>query len=59
MKENRLWPMLAAVRRLAGRPIVPLLAVLFGAALLDALTGGDALAVLGRVLLDPRLGSNW
>lgn len=51
MERKPQWHMVAAARRLVGRPTVRVLFVLLGAALLDALTGGDALEVVGRVLL--------
>lgn len=51
MERKPQWHMVAAARRLARRPTARVLLVLLGAALLDALTGGDALEVVGRVLL--------
>lgn len=58
MKGNKLWPMVAAARRAVARPTGRVVLVLLAAALLDALTGGDALEVVGRVLLGLPFGSN-
>lgn len=51
MKGNKPWLMVAAARRAVARPTGRVVLVLLAAALLDALTGGDALEVVGRVLL--------